>query len=69
MHDSNPDTARDLASVLIDLRNRLSKLGLTEGTHYEFVKTRAEVFDVMRRKTRFHYGPPDVVVEDTSGGN
>ncbi len=53
MHDSNPNTARDLPDVLREVRVFMSRRGLEEGKHWEFVRTATELEGVFRAKTRY----------------
>jgi peptidoglycan/xylan/chitin deacetylase (PgdA/CDA1 family) len=53
MHDSNPNTARDLPDVLRQVRVFMSKRGLEEKKHWEFVSDTAELEEMFRGKTRY----------------
>ena len=53
MHDSNPYTARDLPDVLREIRGFMSKRGLEEGAHWEFVGEASELEEMFRAKMRY----------------
>jgi peptidoglycan/xylan/chitin deacetylase (PgdA/CDA1 family) len=53
MHDSNPHTARDFESVLVEIRACMAKLGYDEGQHWHFVASAAEMVDVFETKRSY----------------
>jgi|GEM_PF-1180874 len=57
MHDSNPDTARDLTSVIQYMRQAMVDMGLPEGVGYKFCDSTSEVLEIMRTKHFFALTP------------